>query len=117
RPLVRSYGSGWAAVMKLVDRDHALGGPIMGGRPEIWAEVVHAVEREMALRLTDLLVRRLHLFYEANAHATGAARPVAEKMAGLLGWDAARRAHELTDYPTLAERSRASLAEPLPRNT
>jgi len=48
-----------------------------------------------ALRLTDVLVRRLHLFYEANAHATGVARPVAEKMAGLLGWDAARLAHEL----------------------
>ena len=117
RHLVRSYGSEWAAVMNLVDRDHALGGPIIGGRPEIWAELVHAVEREMALRLTDVLVRRLHLFYEANAHATGAARPVAEKMAGLLGWDAARLAHELADYQTLAERSRAFLAEPLRPNT
>src|SRR5207244_1848881 len=50
RHLVGAYGSESAAVLNLVDRDRALGGRIVAGRPELWAEVIHAVEREMAVR-------------------------------------------------------------------
>ncbi len=55
RHLVQAYGSEAPAVLNLVERDRALGKPIIPGRPEIWAEVTHAVEREMALRLGDVL--------------------------------------------------------------
>jgi len=111
RHLVRSYGSESAAVLNRVDRDRALGRPIVVGRPEIWAEVVHAVEREMALRLADVLVRRLHLFYETGGSAAGAATAVAASMADLLGWDATRVAEELADYRALADRARAFLKD------
>ena len=109
RHLVRSYGSESAAVLNRVDHDRALGRPIVAGRPEIWAEVVHAVEREMALRLADVLVRRLHLFYETDGSA--AAPAVAASMADLLGWDAMRVAEELADYRALADRARTFLKE------
>src|SRR5947208_339470 len=42
---------------------------IMEGRPHVWAEVDIAVREEMALTLTDVLVRRLGLSYETASQA------------------------------------------------
>ncbi len=111
RHLVGAYGSESAAVLNLVDRDRALGGRIIAGRPELWAEVIHAVERELAVRLADVLVRRLHLFYAASDQAVPATSAVADRLAEALGWDGARRAQEVADYLTLVARSRAFAKE------
>jgi glycerol-3-phosphate dehydrogenase len=116
RHLVRHYGSESAAVMNLVDRDRSLGESIIAGRPEVWAEVVHAVEREMAARLTDVLIRRLHLFYEDPAHGSTVSSAVAGRLAQLLGWDDARREDEVADYTAEVKRARAFLQE-VPRIT
>jgi glycerol-3-phosphate dehydrogenase len=107
RHLVGTYGSESAAVLNLVERDRALGGRIVVGRPELWAEVVHAVEREMAVRLADVLVRRLHLFYATRDQAVPASSAVADRLADALGWDGARRADEVAAYLQLVEKSRA----------
>jgi glycerol-3-phosphate dehydrogenase len=104
RHLVASYGSETPAVLNLVDRDRALGEAIVPGRPEIWAQVAHAVDREMALRIQDVLIRRLHLFYEYADQATAVVTPVAQRMKKLLGWDEVREAEELVDYFRLVER-------------
>jgi len=106
--LVASYGSEAAAVLNLVDRDRrgGLGEPIIAGRPEIWAEVAYAVEREMAVRVQDVLVRRLHLFYEIPDHAQSVVSKVAARMKQLLGWDNVREAEELRDYFQVVERGR-----------
>jgi len=111
RHLVGRYGSEAAAVLNLVDRDRALGGRIVSGRPELWAEVVHAIEREMAVRLSDVLVRRLHLFYKTRDQAVPATSAVVDRMAGALGWDGSRRAEELAAYLQLVKRSRAFARE------
>ena len=95
----------------LVDRDRSLGEPIIAGRPEVWAEVVHAVEREMAARLADVLIRRLHLFYEDPAHGNTVSTAVAGRLAELLGWDNARREEEVADYTAQVKRARAFLKE------
>jgi glycerol-3-phosphate dehydrogenase len=109
--LVRHYGSEAAAVLNLVDRDRSLGEPILAGRPEVWAEIVHAVEREMAARLTDVLIRRLHVFYEDPAHGSTASPAVAARLAELLGWDDSRREQEVADYTEEVKRARAFLRE------
>ena len=109
RHLVASYGSEAAAVLNLVDRDRSLGETIAPQRPEIWAEVSHAVEREMAVRIQDVLIRRLHLFYEYAEQGTAVAAPVAQRMKKLLGWDEVREAEELVDYFRLVERSKLYL--------
>jgi glycerol-3-phosphate dehydrogenase len=111
RHLVANYGSETPAILNLVERDRGLGSPIAPGRPEIWAEVAHAVEREMALRVQDVLIRRLHLFYEYAEQGTAIAAPVAQRMKKLLGWDDVREAEELVDYFKLVERARAFRAE------
>ena len=108
RHLVSFYGSEAAAVLNLVDRggDRTLGEHMMPGRPEIWAEVAHAVEREMAMRLQDVLMRRLHLFYETRDQASNLVNAVAHRMKKLLGWDDSREAEELHDYFRMVERVR-----------
>ena len=109
--LVASYGTECAAVLNLVDKKRGLGKPILEGRPEIQAEVVHAVQREMALRLADVLIRRTHLFYQARGQAVTATTVAADLMAPLLGWDAARRAEEIESYLKEVEASRKFLKE------
>ncbi|MGH7672543.1 MAG: glycerol-3-phosphate dehydrogenase, partial [Gemmatimonadales bacterium] len=58
-------------------------------------------------RVQDVLVRRLHLFYEHPERAMGVVTPVAQRMKKLLGWDDVREGEELVDYFTLVERARA----------
>jgi len=106
RHLVASYGSEAAAVLNLVDRDRPLGDAIIAGRPEIWAEIAYAVERELAVRVQDVLVRRLHLFYEVPDHGQSVVTKVAARMKQLLGWDDLREAEELRDYFQVVERGR-----------
>ena len=111
RHLVASYGSESAAILNLAEKNRVLAGPIIPGRPEIRAEVVHAVEREMAIRLSDVMMRRLHLFYEDPARATNAATRVAHKMKELLGWDEAREEEEIGGYLDEVKRSQRFLKE------
>jgi glycerol-3-phosphate dehydrogenase len=106
RHLVANYGSEAAAVLNLVDRDRRLGENMIAGRPEIWAEVAYAVEREMAVRVQDVLVRRLHLFYEVADHGQSVVPRVTALMKQLLGWDDSREAEELRDYFQVVERGR-----------
>ena len=103
RHLVASYGSEAAAVLNLADRDRALGDSMVPGRPEIWAEITYAVEREMAMRVQDVLLRRLHLFYQSRDHATPVVPAVVQRMKELLGWDDVREAEELRDYFRVVE--------------
>ncbi len=66
--------------------------------------VAYAVEREMALRLEDVLSRRLRaLILDARA-AVAAARPAAEVMAALHGKDQAWVAGEVAAFAQLASR-------------
>jgi glycerol-3-phosphate dehydrogenase len=111
RHLVENYGSEAAAVANQVEKNRVLGRPLIEGRPEIRAEVAHAVEREMAVRLGDLLMRRLHLFQLAPGASVKVAAAVARKMRELLQWTATREADELALYLEEVKRSRMFLAE------
>ena len=96
--LVRAYGTESAAVINLAQSDPDLARPIVAGHPAIRAQLVHAIRREMAITLSDLLVRRTHLFYEILGHAVPEVPEVVELAAQELGWDAGRKASELAAY-------------------
>jgi glycerol-3-phosphate dehydrogenase len=80
---------------------------IVDDRPNLWAEVDIAVREEMALTLSDVLVRRLGLFYEAADQALAVAPDVAARMAGMLGWDSTRTTEEVAAYRALVASHRA----------
>ncbi len=111
RHLVAHYGTEAMALVNLIAQDPALGRPIVTERPNVWAEVVYAARRELALRLSDVLIRRTHLFYEDPGHAIAAAPTVAARLGEELGWDAARQAEELAMYLDEVKRAHACLAE------
>ncbi len=96
--LVRTYGSETPAVVRLALSDPDLGKAVVSGHPALRAELVHAIRREMAITLSDLFIRRTHLFYEAPGHLADEAPGLAELVAQEMGWDTARQAAEVAAY-------------------
>lgn len=96
--LVHHYGSETPAVLHLANAEPALRQQIHPNHPAIRAELVHAMRREMAVTLGDLLIRRTHVFYEVRGHAAGIAAELVDLAAQEMGWDAPRQAAELRAY-------------------
>jgi glycerol-3-phosphate dehydrogenase len=84
--LALAYGSRWRNVWSYVQRDASLGHRLSDDLPYLLAEVAHAVEREMASTLSDVLVRRTHVAFETRDNGRAAARRIAPLMARLLQW-------------------------------
>lgn len=66
--------------------------------PYLAGEVDWAVTQEEALRLDDVLGRRLPMLLWARDQGLGCAEAVADRMARLLGWSETRRQTELHHY-------------------
>ena len=64
----------------------------------IRAEVVHVVRRELARKIEDVLVRRLHLLYETRDRGAAAIEQVADLMKNELGWSAEETRQRVDDY-------------------
>jgi glycerol-3-phosphate dehydrogenase len=96
--LLRNYGTEAAGIYNLGAGERRLLRRLAPPHPAIEAEVVHAVRREMAQTVEDVLVRRMHLYYEAQDRGVEAARRVAELMARERGWDEARVEEEEAKY-------------------
>jgi glycerol-3-phosphate dehydrogenase len=112
--LVQLFGSEAPAVVRLAQSDPALKRPIVPGHPAMRAEIVHAIQREMALTLSDLLIRRTHIAYEVRGHGVAQAADIVDLAARHLDWSAARQAMELTAYLKDVERIMAFQAEMSP---
>lgn len=104
RRLVEAHGTRWREVAALTVAEPALARRIARELPYLLAEVVYAVEREMAMTLADVLVRRLRIAYELADHGRATARVAAAVLAGRLGWDNARTRAELERYEAEVER-------------
>jgi glycerol-3-phosphate dehydrogenase len=91
------YGTRAPEVRALIDADPSLAEPICAHNPELLAQVAYAVEREQALTLADVLLRRLPCGWSA-CHAVDGAERAARVIASRLGWDDARAIVEAADY-------------------
>jgi len=96
--LLRHYGTEAAGIYNLGGGDRRLLRRLVPPHPAIEAEVIHAVRRELAQTVEDVMVRRAHLYYEMADHGVAAARRVAELMARERGWDEARIEAEARRY-------------------
>ncbi len=102
--LVAAHGSETPAVIRLAQSDPELAKPVVPGHTPLLAELVHAIRREMALTLGDLLIRRTHLFYEAPLETLDRIERIAALAAQEMGWDDARRDAELIAYRSEIDR-------------
>ncbi len=95
------YGSRAGLIFRRIAQVPSLGRPYAPGCPVTPAEVIHAIEREGAVRLADLLFRRLHpLMMEArirSAPGKAVAEGASRLMASWLGWTEERRLKELVN--------------------
>lgn len=96
--LLRHYGTEAAAICNLGRKDRDLLARLHPGHPSIEAEVIHHARRELATRIDDVLVRRVHLHYETSDHGALAAPRVAELLGRELDWDAEQVLRELEQW-------------------
>ena len=106
--LLGRYGGLIDEVLDLIQERPELAGSIPGAAPYLAAEVVYAVTHEGARHLDDVLARRTRISIEMFDRGITAARPVAELMAGPLGWDDARVDEEVDHYLRRVEAERQS---------
>ena len=96
--LARRYGSRATQVLELVAGESALAGPLCPGLPDIEAEVVFASRHEDARSLSDALIRRTHLFWQAPKQGEEALERAAALMGRELDWSDPARETEIAGY-------------------
>ncbi len=99
-------------ILDLVADDPTLGEPLPGGEDYLRAEISYAASHEGALHLDDVLARRTRLSIETWDRAVGAARPAAEIVAPILGWDASTVDSEVEHWSQRVEAERMSQTMP-----
>lgn len=87
--LVRRYAERAVPIVELLAERPDLASPLCPGLPTIGAEVLFAIREEMALRLTDIVIRRTGMGDGGRPDARGVAAAAA-LAAGELQWDATR---------------------------
>ena len=107
RLFAATYGMRGVDVAARIRADPALGVPLIEGRPERLVQVDFAVEHELAKTVRDVMIRRTQLYYRDHDQGLGATDLVAERMATLCSWDAARRTQEVLAWQEEVARSRA----------
>jgi glycerol-3-phosphate dehydrogenase len=91
-------------IASLIRADATLGNPIVPGLPYTMAELRYAVQNEMAVNLSDLLIRRTRVAYETPDHGTAALKLVGSLVAPLRKWSADRLRQEMEAYDVEVER-------------
>jgi glycerol-3-phosphate dehydrogenase len=96
RRLIEHYAEQAAEIVRLMASDSSLRNPLVPESPVVAAEVAYAVRAEMAVRLSDIVIRRLGLGDAGHPGAplVGAAASIA---ASELGWDAGRTRAEIDE--------------------
>ncbi|GIJ32211.1 glycerol-3-phosphate dehydrogenase/oxidase [Micromonospora sediminimaris] len=110
--LLERYGSLTLDLLALIDADPLLASPLAGAPEYLAAEVTYAARAEGALHLEDVLTRRTRISIETTHRGLESAEHAAELMGAVLGWDAARRAREVTHYRGRVEAERQSQLMP-----
>ncbi|HET9199032.1 MAG TPA: glycerol-3-phosphate dehydrogenase/oxidase [Solirubrobacterales bacterium] len=98
------YGHAARKVLAIAREDPKLARPIVPGRPDLLAEVVVAARHEQARSVADVLLRRtrLGLLAAPQLRTAKAVRPVADALAGELGWGRRQRSREADAWVEVA---------------
>jgi len=102
--LVSTYGRGYRRVVELAGKVPNGTERLCPANPEIVAQLHHAVQEEMAVCLSDLLLRRTGIGTSA-CQGLDCAESIAERMGQLQGWTPRRLAAELDAYGAHVARS------------
>jgi len=110
--LLNRYGACIHELLETLRADPSLAVPLPGADDYLAVEARYAVTHEGALHLEDVLTRRTRISIEAWDRGVAAAVPVADLMAGLLGWSAEDKKRELERYLARVTAERESQTMP-----
>lgn len=96
RRTVTTYGTAYDAVLQIARDTPALALPLGQNCEVIGAEILYAARHEMALKLTDAVIRRTEAGAAGHPGADALERAAAI-MSRAHGWDAARTRNEIDD--------------------
>jgi glycerol-3-phosphate dehydrogenase len=85
-------------IARLQNDDPTLADPLVEGLPYTGGHLVYGVSNEMAMDLSDLLIRRAHLAFETRDHGKRIAPRAADIVAPLLGWDDSTKRTRLREF-------------------
>lgn len=108
--LAYNYGSEYSQILRYLQEQPVWAQTIRTGSPVIKAEIIHAVRREMAQKLTDVVQRRTELGVAGLPDKTDL-RICAELMAAELGWNQARKEKEIEDVYAACASTTTTAAE------
>jgi len=94
--LVHTYGSEYSQILAYLERETRLGERVVDTRPQIKAEIIHAVREEMAQKLSDVVRRRTE-YGAVGLPESGSLQDYAEIMARELKWSLDRKKQEVDD--------------------
>jgi glycerol-3-phosphate dehydrogenase len=96
RHLNAIYGDRSAAIVRLMAQQSDWRMPLVAGRPNVGAEVIHAIREEMACTLADIVIRRTELGaagHPGEEVVIACARIAAEE----FGWDTAEQTRQIAE--------------------
>lgn len=85
-------------VAAMIKSDPTAGVCVVPHLPYTIADLRYAIENEMALTLSDLLMRRTRIAFETPDHGVGVAATVADAVAAVASWDKYQRAAQIDAY-------------------
>jgi glycerol-3-phosphate dehydrogenase len=101
-----TYGPASTLVLAPLEERPEMGDRVVPDLPYIRAEVPYAIQNEMAMTLSDWMIRRAHIMHETQDQGLGAAPEVVAMMAPHLGWDGAEMRRQVEEYRQQVKLSR-----------
>lgn len=95
--LIYTYGTRFEEILQLVEEEPTLGERLCPQRPEIMAQVVYGLEREMVCTSADFLLRRTGIGLAASRGLDCLERAT-QAMGERLGWDWQRMEKDMSSY-------------------
>ena len=108
--LAGRYGRRVREVLAAASAEPALLRPMSPDLPDVEAEAAFAARSEDARSVSDVLIRRTHLFWEAAGQGVDAAGTVAGILRRELGWSAEQEARSRDEYLTEVAVSRRAFS-------
>lgn len=110
--LEEAYGLRQSRVLEYAIADPQLVSPIVAGLPYIWAEVPHALDHEMAMTISDVMMRRFDVFHELADGGVVAAQDIARYMSRVTTWLDSDIDDQVTAYAEAVRENRNALRRP-----
>ncbi|MBN1331073.1 MAG: glycerol-3-phosphate dehydrogenase/oxidase [Candidatus Heimdallarchaeota archaeon] len=95
--IIHTYGSAHIEILDIINQDEKMKERIADKRPHIFAEIIHAIDYEMCLTLSDFMLRRTQLQL-LESQGLDCIEKIADAMASKLGWSENEKKKQIDNY-------------------